>query len=54
MKFKELAAYFDQIDRVSARNTMVEVLAELFKEVSDAEAGQVVYLIQGLMFPLLW
>ena len=51
MRFQELAAYFDQIDRVSARNTMVEVLAELFKEVSDAEAGQVVYLIQGRVAP---
>ena len=51
MRFQELAAFFDQIDGVSARNTMVEILAELFKEVGDAEAGQVIYLIQGRVAP---
>ena len=51
MKFQELAAFFDRIDHLSARNKMVEVLADLFTNVSGEEASQVVYLIQGRVAP---
>ena len=47
MKFHELAAYFEQIEQISGRIAITELLAEIFKSVDPGEARSVAYLIQG-------
>lgn len=52
MTFRQLAEYFQKLEATASRNTMVEVLAELFKEASENEIGQIAYLTQGRVAPL--
>ena len=51
MKFHELAAYFEQIEQISGRIAITELLAEIFKSVGPGEARRVAYLIQGRVAP---
>jgi len=51
MKFKKLAEYFEKIESTPSRLKMTEVLAEVFKEASEAEIDLVVYLSLGMMRP---
>ena len=52
MTFKKLAKYFQKLESTSSRNTMVEILAQLFSEASFEEIDKVVYLTQGRVAPL--
>jgi DNA ligase 1 len=51
MKFFELATYFERLEETSSRLSLIEILSELFKEVSKDEIDKVAYLIQGRVAP---
>jgi DNA ligase-1 len=51
MKFKRLAEYFEKIEKEASRLAMTRDLAELFKEVSEEEIDQVIYLALGNLRP---
>ncbi|MBI3887850.1 ATP-dependent DNA ligase [Candidatus Microgenomates bacterium] len=52
MTFKDLSLYFEKLENTASRNSMVLILAELFKEASIEEIDKVVYLTQGRVAPL--
>ncbi len=52
MYFHELATYFHKLELTTSRNTMTEILAELFKKASSDEIGKLCYLLQGRVEPL--
>lgn len=52
MKFHDLAVYFDKIENTPSRNSMTEILVELFQKVSANEIDKVLYLLQGRVVPL--
>lgn len=52
MKFSVLAEYFQKLESTSSRNSMVEILAGLFKEAGPDEIDKVAYLTQGRVAPL--
>ena len=52
MQFSQLAAYFGRIEKTSLRNEKTTILAELFKELTSEEVGQVAYLSVGRLGPL--
>ena len=47
MRFKEVAEYFDSIEKVASRNKMVSILADLINKSSMEEVKILSYLIQG-------
>lgn len=51
MQFKELADYYDQLEAVSSRLKMIEILAELFKKLDPKEIGETIYITQGILLP---
>src|SRR5919199_1986577 len=52
MRFARLAQFFDQLEEISSRNRMVEILAALFREVDTPdEAAKIVSLGQGRLVP---
>jgi DNA ligase-1 len=51
MKFSELAQVFERLDDVTARNEMIEILAEVYKTADPDEVAQVTYLMQGRLVP---
>lgn len=51
MTFKKLAEYFEKMEGTSSRLSLIEILAELFKEVNLEEIAKVSYLIQGRVAP---
>lgn len=51
MKFAELANYFERLEATSSRLALIDILAELFKEVGKEEIGKVTYLLQGRIAP---
>jgi DNA ligase-1 len=52
MTFKRLCEHFQELESVSSRNVMVEILARLFAEAEAGEIDQIVYLMQGRVAPL--
>src|SRR5689334_2109556 len=52
MKFSELATYFQKLEATPSRNAMTEILSELFGRASEAEIGEICYLLQGRTVPL--
>lgn len=50
--FQELAQYFDKLESITSRNTMTEVLAQLFKDARESDIGKICYLLQGRVAPL--
>lgn len=52
MLFFELASYFKKIEETASRNTMTEMLAELFHKASGDEIEKICYLLQGRVVPL--
>lgn len=52
MNFSELAIYLQKLESTTSRNSMVEILAELFKKATADEIGELVYLTQGRVVPL--
>ena len=51
MTFKELAEYFEKLEGTSSRLALIDILAELFKKVTDKDIAKVSYLIQGRVAP---
>lgn len=51
MTFKRLAEYFEKLEGTSSRLSLIEILAEMFKEVEPSEVPMVSYLIQGRVAP---
>lgn len=52
MTFRKLAEFFQELESTSSRNTMVEILAELFSQAQEREIEKIVYLTQGRVAPL--
>lgn len=52
MYFSELSQYFLKLEATSSRNTMTEILAELFKKSGSSEIRELCYLLQGRVEPL--
>ncbi|HVZ66650.1 MAG TPA: ATP-dependent DNA ligase [Patescibacteria group bacterium] len=52
MKFKDLSKHLEQLENTASRNTMIELLAELFKVTDANDIDKVVYLMQGRVVPL--
>lgn len=52
MKFKELAAYFEKIEKTTSRITITQLLSGLFKKLNSEEIEKTVYLLQGRVCPL--
>lgn len=52
MLFSKLAKYLQRLEAVSSRNTITEILAELFDEAKPGEIGKLCYLLQGRVAPL--
>ncbi len=51
MTFSKLAEYFEKLEQTSSRLSLIDILAELFKEVKIDEIAKVAYLIQGRVAP---
>ncbi len=51
MKFAKLAEYFEQLEATPSRLKMTEILAEVFREASDDEIGEICYLSLGRLVP---
>ncbi len=51
MKFSELAIYFEKLEATSSRLALIDILADLFKQVSNDEFDRVIYLTQGRVAP---
>ncbi len=52
MLFKELANYFEKLEKTTSRNEMTEILAQLLKEIKDPkEAKYSAYLSLGILAP---
>lgn len=52
MTFSELASYFQQLENVTSRISMTEILADLFQKASADEIGKICFLLQGRVVPL--
>jgi len=52
MTFKQLSVYLQKLEKITSRNEMVIVLAELFKNVPAEDFDKVMYLLQGRVAPL--
>lgn len=52
MKFKDLSEYLQKLEGTTSRNTMIEILAELFKTADAKDIDKIVYLLQGRVAPL--
>lgn len=52
MKFKDLSNYLKKLEKITSRNEMVIILAELFNQVDAEEIDKVIYLLQGRVVPL--
>lgn len=52
MKFNKLASYFQKLEQTASRNSMTEVLSDLFKEAQEGEIDKIAYLTQGRVAPL--
>lgn len=52
MTFQAFAVYIQKLENTPSRNTMTEILAELFTKAKDEEIGKMCYLLQGRVAPL--
>lgn len=52
MQFSQLATYFKKIEATSSRNTITEILSDLFRATSAGEINKICYLLQGRVAPL--
>jgi DNA ligase-1 len=52
MKFKDLAKYFEIIEKTTSRLKITEILAELFHKLNPSEIDKTLYLMQGRVAPL--
>jgi len=51
MFFSDLAVYFKKLEDTPSRNTMTEILAQVFSEASPNEISRMCYLLQGRVGP---
>ena len=51
MKYRDLSQYFEKLESVSSRLTLIEILSELFRETKAEEIEKIVYLLQGRLAP---
>ncbi|MEK7498095.1 MAG: ATP-dependent DNA ligase [Patescibacteria group bacterium] len=51
MKFKDLAAYLDKLEKTPSRNEITIILSELFKVAEKKEIDKIVYLVLGSLAP---
>ena len=51
MKFSELAAYLQKLEKTSSRNEITQILADLFKKSTAGEIDKIVYLVLGELAP---
>lgn len=52
MTFSQLATYLERLEKTPSRNTMTEILAELFRHAKPREISEICYLLQGRTVPL--
>lgn len=52
MTFSCLAKYFQRLEATASRNSMTEILSELFRRAKPQEIGEICYLLQGRTVPL--
>ena len=52
MTFSELANYLERLEKTASRNSMTEILAELFTKAKPQEIAEICYLLQGRTVPL--
>ncbi|MDP3888587.1 MAG: ATP-dependent DNA ligase [bacterium] len=52
MKFSQLAEFFQQLEGTPSRNSMIEILSEMFSRASSSESRAIAYLSQGRIAPL--
>ncbi|MBI5448947.1 ATP-dependent DNA ligase [Candidatus Gottesmanbacteria bacterium] len=52
MTFSELSVYFQKLESTPSRNTMTEILADLFRSAQEEEIGKICYLLLGRVAPL--
>ena len=52
MTFSELSVYLEKLEDTASRNSMIELLSDLFKKVHANEIDKMVYLLQGRIVPL--
>lgn len=52
MTFSDLAKYLERLESTPSRNTMTEILADLFHHARPQEIGEICYLLQGRTVPL--
>ncbi len=51
MLFSEVAEYYQKLEEVSSRLTMIDILSELFSKSSKDEIKQLIYLTKGALSP---
>src|SRR3990167_5901282 len=51
MRFSELSAYFEKLEKTSSRLELIDILSDLFKESSKNEIDKIIYLTQGRIAP---
>lgn len=52
MTFSDLATSFQKLEGTASRNSMTEILADLFRRAHQSEIGNICYLLQGRVVPL--
>lgn len=52
MTFSDLSVYLQKIEATASRNTITEILADLFYQAKPGEIGKLCYLLQGRVAPL--
>jgi len=52
MTFSQLSQYLQKLEETASRNSMTEILAELFHHARKEEIGKLCYLLQGRVAPL--
>src|SRR3989344_5025184 len=51
MLFSKLAEYFEKLEQTSSRLALIDILSELFSEITKEEIKEIVYLIQSRVAP---
>ncbi|MCL5430550.1 MAG: ATP-dependent DNA ligase [Candidatus Marsarchaeota archaeon] len=51
MLFKELVSFYERLDAVSSRLSMIDIMSELFKKSEKDEIANIVYITQGVLAP---
>jgi DNA ligase-1 len=51
MLFSEVAEYYDRLEAVSSRLSMVDILSELLRKCTVAEIDKVIYMTEGVLAP---